>query len=291
VLLDGAPVLFDCLEFDEGLATIDTFYDLAFLLMDLLHRDLGGLAQRLLSGYLDATCDDAGTALLPLFLSCRAAIRAKVEGFAAQSEAGEAKEEIAAARAYLDLAQRFLAPEPARLIAIGGVSGTGKSTLARALAPGLGAAPGAVTLRSDVIRKKLFGAAPTERLGPEAYREGVSAKVYDRMISRARTLLGAGHSVIVDAVYLEDRDRAHIEQAAIDTGVPFAGLWLTAPAETLLVRVRGRKEDASDATAAVVQSQLEVDPGPLDWSKVDAGADPDTVAASARRALRLSARQ
>ena len=82
VLLDGAPVLFDCLEFDEDLATIDTFYDLAFLLMDLLHRDLGGLAQRLLGGYLDATWDDAGTALLPLFLSCRAAIRAKVEGFA-----------------------------------------------------------------------------------------------------------------------------------------------------------------------------------------------------------------
>ena len=290
VLLDGAPVLFDCLEFDEALATIDTFYDLGFLLMDLLHRGLGGLAQRLLSGYLDATWDDAGTALLPLFLSCRAAIRAKVEGFAAQSETGEAKEEIAA-RAYLDLAQRFLAPEPARLIAIGGVSGTGKSTVARALAPGLGAAPGAVTLRSDVIRKKLFGAAPTARLGPEAYREGVSVRVYDRMISRARTLLGAGHSVIVDAVYLEDRDRARIEQAAIDTGVPFAGLWLTAPAETLLARVRGRKDDASDATAAVLQSQLEVDPGPLDWSKVDAGGAPEAVAASARQALHLSARQ
>jgi hypothetical protein len=148
-----------------------------------------------------------------------------------------------------------------------------------------------VTLRSDVIRKKLFGAAPTARLGPEAYREGVSVKVYDRMISRARTLLGAGHSVIVDAVYLEDRDRARIEQAAIDTGVPFAGLWLTAPAETLLARVRGRKDDASDATAAVLQSQLEVDPGPLDWSKVDAGGAPEAVAASARQALHLSARQ
>ena len=291
VLLDGAPVLFDCLEFDEALATIDTFYDLAFLLMDLLHRDLPALAQRLLSGYLDATWDDAGTALLPLFLSCRAAIRAKVEGFAAQSEAGEAKEEIAAARAYLDLAQRFLAPEPARLIAIGGVSGTGKSTLARALAPGLGAPPGAVTLRSDVIRKKLFGAAPTDRLGPEAYRKEVSVKVYNTLISRARTLLGTGHSVIVDAVYLEDGDRARIEQVAADTGVPFAGLWLTAPTKTLLARVQRRKGDASDATAAVLQSQLEVDPGPLDWSKVDAGGDPDTVAAGAREALAPSARQ
>ncbi|MGH6918753.1 MAG: AAA family ATPase, partial [Geminicoccaceae bacterium] len=191
VLLDGVPVLFDCLEFDEALATIDTFYDLAFLLMDLLHRDLGDLAQRLLSGYLDATWDDAGTALLPLFLSCRAAIRAKVSGFAAQSEAGDARQEIAAARTYLDLAQRFLAPEPPRLIAIGGVSGTGKSTLARALAPGLGARPGAVTLRSDVIRKKLFGVAPTDRLDREAYRQEVSIRVYNILLFRAADLLNA----------------------------------------------------------------------------------------------------
>ena len=291
VLLDGAPVLFDCLEFDEALATIDTFYDLAFLLMDLVHRNLGGLAQRLLSGYLDATWDDAGTALLPLFLSCRAAIRAKVAGFAAKSEAGEANEEIDAARAYLDLAQDFLAPAPARLTAIGGVSGTGKSTLARALAPGLGAAPGAVILRSDMIRKKLFGVPPTERLGLEAYREDVSIKVYDTLLLRAATLLGAGHSVIVDAVYLEGRDRDRIQQTGAETGVPFTGLWLTASAETLMARVQSRKDDASDASAAVLQSQLEVDPGPLDWSKVDAGGDPDTVAAGARDVLARSAGQ
>jgi uncharacterized protein len=290
VLLDGAPVLFDCLEFDETLATIDTFYDLAFLLMDLVHRDLGALAQRLLSGYLDATWDDAGTALLPLFLSCRAAIRAKVTGFAARSGAGDVKEEIAAARAYLDLARRFLAPAPPRLIAIGGVSGTGKTTLARALAPDLGAAPGAVMLRSDVTRKKLFDAPPTERLGPEAYREEVSVKVYDALLSRAAVLLDAGHSAIVDAVYLDSGDRDRIAQVAADKGVPFAGLWLTAPAATLLARVRGRRGDASDATAAVLHAQLEVDPGPLAWSMVDAGGDPETVAARTRAALARSAR-
>jgi uncharacterized protein len=291
VLLDGAPVLFDCLEFDEALATIDTLYDLAFLLMDLVHRDLGTLAQRLLGGYLDVTWDDAGTALLPLFLSCRAAIRAKVSGFAAQSQAGEAAEEIAAAWAYLELAQRFLAPAPPRLIAIGGVSGTGKSTLARALAPGLGAAPGAVNLRSDVIRKKLFGAAPTDRLGPEAYREDVSVRVYDILLSRATTLLRAGQSVVVDAVCLEARDRARIEQVAVDVGVPFAGLWLSVPSKTLLARLASRTNDASDATAAVLQDQLEVDPGPLTWSKLDAGGDPDAVAAKARAMLGGSARQ
>jgi hypothetical protein len=287
VLLDGEPVLFDCLEFDEALATTDTFYDLAFLLMDLMHRDLGGLAQRLLNGYLDATWDDAGTALLPLFLSCRAAIRAKVAGFAAQSEAGDAEQEIAAARAYLELAQRFLAPPPARMVAIGGISGTGKSTLARALAPGLGAAPGAVVLRSDMIRKKLFGAAPTDRLGPEAYREEVSLRVYDILTLRAKTLLKAGHCAIVDAVFLDRRERTKIEQVAADAGMPFQGLWLAASAEVLMARVRGRKGDASDADAAVLRAQLEVDPGPLTWTKVDAGGDPGTVAARAGKVLGL----
>jgi hypothetical protein len=287
VLLDGQPVLFDCLEFDEALATTDTFYDLAFLLMDLIHRDLGGLAQRLLNGYLDATWDDSGTALLPLFLSCRATIRAKVAGFAARSEAGDAESEIAEARAYLELAKRFLAPPPARLVAIGGISGTGKSTLARALAPRLGAVPGAVVLRSDVIRKKLFGAAPSDRLGPEAYREEVSVKVYDILASRAETLLKAGHCAIVDAVFLDGRDRTKIEQVAAKAGVPFQGLWLAAPAEVLMARVRSRKGDASDADAAVLRAQLEVDPGPLTWSTVDAGASPDTVTASARGVLGL----
>ncbi len=183
VLWDGRPVLFDCLEFDPALASIDTFYDLAFLLMDLAHRGLRPLAQRLLSGYLDATWDDAGAALLPLFQSCRAAIRAKVQGLAAERENGaETRErEVAAAREYLDLALRFLAPETPRLVAIGGVSGTGKSTLARRLAPALGAAPGAVLLRSDVIRKRLFGVEPTERLGEEAYTEAVSDRVYEAL--------------------------------------------------------------------------------------------------------------
>ncbi|HSA81548.1 MAG TPA: phosphotransferase, partial [Geminicoccaceae bacterium] len=149
VLWDARPILFDCLEFDEALATIDTIYDVAFTLMDLCHRGLRPLAQRLLNGYLDATWDDAGVALLPLFLSCRAVIRAKVQGLAYErADTAEARaREIEAARAYLGLAAGFLAPAPSRLVAIGGVSGTGKSTLARTLAPALGAAPGAVVLR------------------------------------------------------------------------------------------------------------------------------------------------
>jgi uncharacterized protein len=287
VLWDGRPVLFDCLEFDEALAAIDTFYDVAFTLMDLCHRGLRALAQRLLNGYLDATWDDAGLALLPLFLSCRAVIRAKVQGLAAEREddAEARAREIEAARAYLDLAAGFLAPEPPRLVAIGGVSGTGKSTLARALAPALGAAPGAVLLRSDVVRKALCGARPTERLAPDAYDQRVSRRVYDTLAARATEILAAGQAAIVDAVFLDPEERVRIEQVAAGRGVRFDGLWLTAPAEVLAQRLEARRGDASDATLAVLRDQLAADPGPIAWHTVDCGGAPETVAAAAAAAL------
>jgi hypothetical protein len=287
VLWDGRPVLFDCLEFDEALAAIDTFYDVAFALMDLCHRGLRALAQRLLNGYLDATWDDAGVALLPLFLSCRAVIRAKVQGLAAEREddAEARPREIEAARAYLDLAAGFLAPAPPRLVAIGGISGTGKSTLARKLAPALGAAPGAVLLRSDVVRKKLCGVRPTERLGPEAYEERVSQQVYDVLASRAAEVLAAGQAAIVDAVFLDPRERARIERVAVDRGAPFQGLWLTAPAEVLAERVEARRGDASDATLAVLRDQLAADPGQIGWRLLDCAGEPERVAAAAAAAL------
>jgi aminoglycoside phosphotransferase family enzyme/predicted kinase len=290
VLLEGRPVLFDCLEFDPALATIDTFYDLAFLLMDLCHRDLRPEAQRLLNGYLDACWDDRGVALLPLFLSVRGAIRAKVQGFAADLEKDPAKRasDIKAAHAYLDLARRFLQPEPARLVAIGGISGTGKSTLARALAPGLGRAPGAVLLRTDVIRKKLCGVAPIDRLGADAYRESVSRRVYETLMARAGALLAAGQAVIVDAVFLDPADRAHVEEVARERGVPFDGLWLSAPPSVLAERVEARRGDASDATRPVVEAQLKVDPGTVTWRPLDASGEPKGIAAAARTALGLT---
>ncbi|HEU0157198.1 MAG TPA: phosphotransferase, partial [Stellaceae bacterium] len=134
-LLDGAPLLFDCLEFSEELAIIDILYDLAFLLMDLAHRGLGAFANRVLNRYLDRTQEDDGLAALPLFLSLRAGIRAHVTATALE-QGGDAQM-AAEARRYLELAQTALAPRPPRLVAVGGLSGSGKSTLAAALAPEL----------------------------------------------------------------------------------------------------------------------------------------------------------
>ena len=286
VLLEGRPVLFDCLEFDEALASIDTLYDLAFLLMDLQQQGPPALAQRLLSGYLDANWADAGLALLPLFLACRAAIRAKVLGLgAAAATDGSASSAVAEARDYLERALAYLNPPPASLIAIGGVSGTGKSTLARGLAPGLGPSPGAVILRSDVVRKRMSGSAPGQRLPPEAYRKGTSRRVYDTLAKRAAALVRAGHAALVDAVFLDPDERAQIEGVAEDAGVPFRGLWLTAPEEVLVRRVSERRGDASDATPDVLRQQLAADPGALRWPTLEVQDSPERVAAQAERLL------
>ncbi len=286
VLLEGRPVLFDCLEFDEALASTDTFYDLAFLLMDLLHQGLGVFAQRLLNGYLDATWDDGGVALLPLFLAARAAIRAKVVGLAAARSAdGPAPEEVAEARDYLERTLAYLEPPPARLVALGGVSGTGKSTLARSLAPEFGPAPGAVVLRSDAVRKRLHGVAPGDRLPPTAYRKEASRAVYDALARRAAVLVRAGHAAIVDAVFLDAAERAHIERVALEAGVPFQGLWLSAPEDILVGRVTARHGDVSDATPDVLRQQLAIDPGALTWRRLDVSGSPEAVAGQARALL------
>src|SRR5690606_3077079 len=227
----------------------------------LEHQDLPALAQRLLNGYLDATWDDAGVALLPLFLACRAAIRAKVRGRAAAGAAdGPPSTVVAEARDYLARALAYLSPPPARLVAIGGVSGTGKSTLARQLAPHLGAAPGAVILRSDVVRKRLFGVAAEERLPQEAYRKDTSRRVYDTLMRRAGTRVRAGHAAIVDAVFLDPDERADVERVAAEAGVRFQALWLAAPEDVVVRRVGARGGDASDAAVDVLRQQLAADP-------------------------------
>ena len=290
-VLDGRPVLFDCLEFSDRLASIDVLYDLAFLLMDLDHRGFAGFANLVFNRYLDLTGEDDGLAAMPLFLSQRAAIRAHVAGTAidhavggGDAEAGKAAE----AQAYLDLARAVLTPSPARLIAIGGLSGTGKSSLAAALAPTLGLRPGARVLRSDVIRKRLLGAEPEEKLPEAAYAPEISARVYGAIRARAAAALRAGYCAIIDAVALRPEERQEFAAVASQAGVPFCGLWLEAPEAALVARVGARRDDASDATGAVVRRQVALDPGPVEWHRVDAGRDlPETLAA-ARQLLTLS---
>lgn len=269
VEIDGEPVLFDCLEFDEEMATIDVLYDLAFLVMDLWHRDLGALANLAFNRYLDAANESAGLPLMPLFLAMRATVRAHVTASGALQGGADADALAKEARAYLDLARALAAPPAPRLVAIGGYSGSGKSTAAAMVAHAIGPAPGARILSSDRIRKALFGVAPETRLPEDAYRPEVSVAVYARQCEEAARVLAADHGVIADAVFGRPREREAIEGVAAAAGVDFAGFWLEAPEQTLVERVEARRGDPSDATATVVRAQLGRDPGPMGWRRID----------------------
>jgi len=288
--VDGKPTLFDCLEFDEELACIDVLYDLAFLLMDLENSGLGHLANRVFNRYLDRSEEDDGLAAMPFFLSLRAAIRAHVTATTLERATSPvAKVEMAAdARCYLQLAHRFLEPHPCRLVAIGGVSGTGKSTLAAGVAPEFGIRPGARILRSDVTRKLLWGVSPETRLPASAYTREISQRVYDGLCRTAAKCLTAGYSVIIDAVALLPEERASFAEVALAASIPFLGLWLEGSAEAMADRIRGRTRDASDASPEIVAEQLRHDPGKIDWVRIDAGARPQDCLAAARRALAAS---
>lgn len=277
-LIDDKPTLFDAIEFSAEFASIDLLYDLAFLLMDMVHRDLGDLANLVLNTYLSAADDYGGIAALPFFLSCRAGVRAHVAA-AANPQAPDEP------RAYLDLAQKFLAPTRPALIAIGGLSGTGKTTVALGLAPALDAPPGAVVLRSDLTRKRLAGVHPLTRLPADAYTEAETARVYDRLIADARTVLAGGRGVIVDAMFARPEQRAALAAVARAAGVPFAGLWLETSPETRRARIGARTHDASDATADLVTQQEAYDIDPLDWPRIEAGADLERTIERARKAL------
>ncbi|MGE4481886.1 AAA family ATPase [Acidocella sp.] len=261
LLLDGRPVLFDCIEFSESFACIDVLYDLAFLLMDLLHRGDAPGAAGVANRYLDVSADDAGLALLPLFISLRAAIRAHV--CVAQGKGAEGE-------AYLALARRALRPGVPGLLAVGGFSGSGKSTLAAALAPHLAPMPGARVLRSDVIRKQLAGVAPETRLPDSAYTKDASAKVYDTLLIRAGEALRAGYGVILDAAFLEETQRRAAADLAARAGVAFQGFWLDAPSEVLEARLAARRGDASDADVEVLRAQLRAARPVEDWARLNA---------------------
>jgi aminoglycoside phosphotransferase family enzyme/predicted kinase len=284
-LVAGAPTLFDAIEFDPALRRIDTLYDLAFLLMDMVHRGLREEAGRLLNRYLDRRGDEEGLAALPLFLSMRAAIRAHVSASAAAADRTQGIAWRAEEADYLRLAGDFLKPVPPALIAIGGLSGTGKSTLARALSSHIGPAPGPRLLRSDVIRKRLAGVEDTDRLTEEHYTEAFSDRTYAVLNQRAKAALQAGHTVIFDAVAGTAGQRAAIRSCAAAANASFHGLWLDAPLGVKEARVAQRIDDASDADIAVVRAQSAASVGDAEWVLIDAGGALDRTVRQALAAL------
>src|SRR5665213_2429827 len=201
---------------DATVASVDIVYDLAFPMMDLLHYGRHAAANALLNRYLKTASFEHLDALaaLPLFMSLRAAIRAKVLLARLGQSPSDRAGIMRPARAYFKLARQLIHPPAPTLVAAGGLSGTGKSVLARALAPAVIPQPGAVVLRTDVLRKQQFGGKETDRLPEIAYQQEATGKIYDILAQRATRILSQGHSVVVDAVFAHESERAAIHEVA-----------------------------------------------------------------------------
>ena len=286
-LIDGRPTLFDCIEFSRSLATVDVLYDLSFLLMDLIHREFPAWASFVFNRYFDRESEVEGAALLPLFMSMHAAIRAHVTVAAPEAQPGGKAFERASqeARGYLDVALSLLLTREPQILAIGGPSGTGKSSLAYAIAPDLGHRPGARVLRSDVMRKRLMGVAPETRLPPAAYTPAANRSVYAALMDEARRLAANGQSVILDAVFARREEQEAAAALGGAASVGFRGIWLNAPLAVMEARVQARSGDASDATVEVIRQQIRTLERPADWLSLDAAGSPEEILAGARKIM------
>lgn len=262
VWLDEDCVFFDGIEFNPALRWIDVISEAAFLNMDLTSRGHGELAARFLNAYLSETGDYAGCALLPFYLCYRAMVRAKVAAIRRnQSEKdshahAEAQQDL---ETYLALAQHYSEPRQPRLIITLGVSGSGKTWATQPLLEKLGA----IRLRSDVERKRLFGLTADAKgevdVGQGIYSKEAGERTYLHLLGQAKTLLQAGFTTIVDATFLKREQRQPFEQLAQDLCLPFTLLHFQAPEDVLRQRVQSRLDegrDASEANLAVLEAQL-----------------------------------
>jgi aminoglycoside phosphotransferase family enzyme/predicted kinase len=267
--LNEAPLLFDALEFNAELREIDVISDLAFPVMDLLGRGLPALAWRLLNGWFEASGDFAGAALLGWLVVYRALVRAKVAALQAELLPADAPERLnllAAAQQHIELAEQqagLATHATPQLVLCWGLSGAGKSSVAQHIAEALGA----LRLRSDVERKRLYGLAPTARpdaaaaSNPPLYSQQATQRTYARLVELAGGLLGAGLSVVIDAASLKQAERRSFQALAQQMGAGFVMLECCAPDAVLRERISARQaagQDASDATLAVLTLQQRI---------------------------------
>jgi aminoglycoside phosphotransferase family enzyme/predicted kinase len=263
-LVDGAVRLFDCIEFNPGFRIMDSIAEAAFLTMDLEARGYRGESRRLLTDYLEYRGDYEGLAVLDLYRSYYAMVRAKVNLLREPPDRANlaGTDAVQACRRYLALAHHYCQEGEPFFAITHGVSGTGKSTIAGNLV----AASGAVRIRSDVERKRLFGLAPEQRSRPEdttaLYSSEMSRRTFDRLAALAGSIVAAGFPVIVDATFLHRPVRDRFRALAGDLGVPFIIIDCIAGAELLRERLLERERqgrDASEAGVAVMEKQLETD--------------------------------
>ena len=274
-LFSGKLAPFDCIEFNENFRMIDTVYDVAFLFMDLMFRDERLLAYRFINSWLSWTGDFEAASLLNFYASYRAMIRGKVYSYMTLDEEIMDRKGIAAkAEKFFILAEKLLGRPPGKIVIMSGLSGSGKSTVARYLA-GQG---GYIHIRSDVVRKHLAGLDLMERGGRELYSPEMSARTYREMEEAGIAAALSGQDVILDARYNKKMFRDAVRKMCSDNGIRFAMIYCYAQREELTRRLDKREGDVSDATSEILAFQLDSDEPPIaeesdDCLKIDTSLD------------------
>ncbi len=257
--LDDAPLVFDCIEFSPSLRWIDVMSDIAFLVMDLQDRKQPALAQRFLNNYLQRTGDYPGLGVLRFYQVYRALVRAKIDAIRAHQPGISKKEQAEAEHDflnYLNLAFSYIRAARPILIITRGVSASGKSTISQSLLEQLGA----IRIRSDVERKRLFGLKPDDNgqaaVGKGIYCTEATRKTYRKLEELAAHSIDAGYSVIVDAAFLRYEERLQFKKLAESKKIPFIIVECRADSRILRRRIIQRKNDVSDADLRVLATQL-----------------------------------
>ncbi|MEU6641546.1 AAA family ATPase [Saccharomonospora sp. NPDC046836] len=277
--LDDGPQVLDCLEFDDRLRWLDGLDDIAFLAMDLERLGAPALAHRLLDRYAEFAGDPSPSSLRHHYLAYRAFVRAKVECLR------DCEGSVDAAHSYAQLALHHLRAGRPRLVLVGGLPGTGKSTLAGLLADELGA----VLLSSDRLRKELAGRSPDEDAASDyltgIYSPEYSERTYAELLRRAEELLAEGETVVLDASWVRAADRARATAVATRVRSDLLALRCTAPPELAAQRLRARHGAVSDADPRIAAAMsADIDPWPQAGEVSTTGAPQDTLA-RARKVL------
>lgn len=255
----GEPLFFDCIEFNDALRWIDTMSELAFLLMDLVSFGFKKQVMPVLNRYLEITGDFAGLRVLRFYIFYRSMVRAKVALLRFQQQASDHKliEEF---RHYIEIAESSMRQRQRFIVLMHGLSGSGKTTVARYLAEHLDA----VHLRSDIERKRLFGMTARQRSGSDLntglYSSDVTQQVYARLLDISQGVIESDYPVIVDAAFLDHNEREAFLSFASDRSLPLVIVHCESSASVLFERVQERfanNKDASEANEAVVQYQLD----------------------------------
>lgn len=279
--LDDGPRILDCLEFDDHLRYVDVLDDAGFLAMDLERIAGKELGEKFLQAYVDASGESHPESLSHHYRAYRAHVRAKVAGM--RFEQGD-QEALAEAATLLEISLRHLEAGQVSLVLVGGLPGTGKSTVARSLAE----ERGWIVLRSDEVRKELAGVTASSHQ-PAAYREGLygadlTSATYDALVERARPLLGQGYSVVLDASWSSEERREGAAGLARKTFARLVQLECRAPSQVAEQRIAARSlrgDDPSDATAQVARAMAaEFDPWP-EAEHLDTSGEPDSTLESA----------